>query len=63
MTSKRGSISLTSVYRRKGSQNYYFKYTDKDGKRRQLSTGKTVKKDARQYAQDFIDSLVSRERF
>lgn len=63
MASKRGSISLTSVYRRKGSQNYYFKYTDKDGKRRQLSTGKTVKKDARQYAQDFIDSLVSRERF
>jgi integrase len=58
----RGTISVVSVYRRKGStKNFYFKYTDQNGKRRQVSTGKSGKKAALIYAEEYLRKLRDRE--
>jgi integrase len=62
MPIKRGTIVVTTVYRRKGGKSYYFKYTDLDGKRHQLSTGKANKRDATLYAQAFVDRLAEGNR-
>ena len=58
---KRGTITLGTVYKRKGSKYYYFKFTDQEGKRHQTSTGKSSKKEANIYAQEFIDHLRQRQ--
>jgi hypothetical protein len=58
MATNRGTIMVTTVYKRKGGRSYYFKYTDPDGKRRQLSTGRANKRDALLYAQAYVDRLA-----
>ena len=59
---RRGTIVVTSVYKRTGGRSYYFKFTDLDGKRHQLSTGKTNKRDALLYAQAYIDRITEGNR-
>ena len=59
---RRGTIVVTSVYKRAGGRNYYFKFTDLDGKRHQLSTGKANKRDALLYAQAYVDRLAEGNR-
>jgi integrase len=58
---KRGTISLGTVYKRKGSKSYYFKHTDQNGKRHQTSTGKTGKKAATLYAEEYLSRLRDRQ--
>lgn len=49
------SISVGKLYKR--GKIWYFRFTDQNGQRSQRSTGKTVKREAMEVAQAFIDAL------
>lgn len=51
----RGTVVVGSFYKR--GKTYYFKYTDKSGARRQVSTGRQTIREAREFAEKFIDRM------
>ncbi len=53
----RGSIYINRIYKREGSDKYYFQYTDKTGKRKQKCTGFSDKDKAGIAANDFVHRL------